>query len=373
MNRPKVDRISRAHVLTFDVHKVVLNAIFLHFPISLPKKISSQSQKMERRVTRKKTAQIKVEKEACQDALRSSVSETNNECGNSEFCDGHDQESIGLVDTSSYTEMGSTQHDDTESEAAGEITNLQNQSPDENNNFAQFSPLKSPSPLKRIAEFDPEDDAEMNNSPSPTKQSKLENDDFNESVSNDSVETPEELEVVSDKKEEEADETEDVNAPEHDLNEQHDNEEKDLNVELDDVDNNDQTEDVNETEQDLHEQGDNEEKDLNDQFDEADVDDECDKEATAEEIVQKLCKNGKVLTLTEGEKYFKVIVYEDSDETKEDNDTLEQQEGLDENNNCQQTQQSLLQKIVDGDFDDEDTQSVQSDSQHILSDRTNFL
>ena len=322
---------------------------------------------MERRVTRKKTAQIKVEKEACQDALRSSVSETNNECGNSEFSDGHDQESIGLVDTSS--------------EAAGELTNLQNQSPDENNNFAPFSPLKSPSPLKRTAEFDPENDAELINSPSPTKQSKLENEDINDSVSDDPLETPEELEVVPDNKEEKADETEDVNATEIDSKKQHDNEEKDLNVEFDDVDNNDQAEDVNETEKDLHEQGDNEEKDMNEQFDGADdndqsedvaVDDECDKEATAEEIVQKLCKNGKVLTLTEGEKYFKVIVYEDSDETKEDNDTLEQQEGFDENNNCQQTQQSLLQKIVDGDFDDEDTQSVQSDSQHILSDRTNF-
>ena len=94
--------------------------------------------------------------------------------------------------------------------------------------------------------------------------------------------------------------------------------------------------------------------------------DDCDNEAAAEEIVQKLCKNGKVLTLTEGEKYFKVIVYEDSEENQEESDATR---SADDNN---KSQQNLLQKIVDGDFDDEETQS-EHESQHVLTERTNSL
>lgn len=97
--------------------------------------------------------------------------------------------------------------------------------------------------------------------------------------------------------------------------------------------------------------------------------DDCDNEAAAEEIVQKLCKNGKVLTLTEGEKYFKVIVYEDSEENQEESDD-HATSAADGNN---KSQQNLLQKIVDGDFDDEETQSEHDESQHVLTERTNSL
>ena len=288
---------------------------------------------METRVTRNRTAQTKVEQEACQDFLLSSFSENNHDSDNS---DRDYEECIGYTDMSSCNEILSGQLNVTETGDAGHMTDVQNQSPDENNNLEPLSPLKSPCSLKRVAEFDSENGA-LNNTPSPTKQSKLENE---VSISN---EARNELNELQDNKDEKPDGTEDidVNVTEYDYNEQHDNEEKDPNS----GDDEDRTDFAN--------------------------DEECDKEATAEEIVQKLCKNGKVLTLTEGEKYFKVIVYEDSDETKEDNDTVEQQNnGFDENNNCQQ---SLLQKIVDGDFDDEDTRSEQSESQHILTDRTNNL
>ena len=352
------------------------------------------------RVTRRKSAKIKVEKETerSDDVLLNNAPENKNP-------EHNDQENADWNE--SYTEMGPSQKDDPESEPV-----VENQSPDENNNFAEISPLKTSSPRKRTVDHDSENEAEIDNSPSPTKQSKLESESINKSVTKGSVELEKDLEVLSDKKDDNSNEIEDlnmnaVNATEHDTNLQHDKNKKDTNdddgvlkvyyqadgdnnsqtesedlaesdnkaqsVEVDDETDTDQA-DIVATESDNEDKVQNIDPDDND-HDEAEdeaVDDDCDKEATAEEIVQKLCKNGKVLTMTEGENYFKVIVYEDSNETRDDNDTLDQQkEGFAENNNCQQ--QSLLQKIVDGDFDDEDTQSVQSDSQHILTDRTNFV
>ena len=102
------------------------------------------------------------------------------------------------------------------------------------------------------------------------------------------------------------------------------------------------------------------------QADENICEEDCETEPSAEEIVQKLCKNGKVLTLTEGEKYFKVIVYEDSEENQEETDNHA-------NNSAEQKdepQQNLLQKIVDGDFDEDDSQH---ETPNVLTECTNSL
>lgn len=52
---------------------------------------------------------------------------------------------------------------------------------------------------------------------------------------------------------------------------------------------------------------------------------DANEQRAAEDIVRKLCKNGKLMEFQEGEDFIKVIVYEDSQE--EDNDTLSADEG----------------------------------------------
>ena len=96
----------------------------------------------------------------------------------------------------------------------------------------------------------------------------------------------------------------------------------------------------------------------------------CEPEQSAEEIVQKLCKNGKVLTLTEGEKYFKVIVYEDSEENQDENSS---RSNVSSNDGGQSGQQNLLdlQKLV-GELED-DTKSQHETPTKVLTESTNNL
>ena len=95
----------------------------------------------------------------------------------------------------------------------------------------------------------------------------------------------------------------------------------------------------------------------------------CEAEQSAEEIVQKLCKNGKVLTLTEGEKYFKVIVYEDSEENQDENSS---RSNVSSNDGGQSGQQNLLdlQKLV-GEL--EDDSKSQHETPKVLTESTNNL
>ena len=55
----------------------------------------------------------------------------------------------------------------------------------------------------------------------------------------------------------------------------------------------------------------------------------------ADEIVQKLCKNGKIMQFQEGEDFIKVIVYEDSNEENNDNEDTASGEESDKEIECQ--------------------------------------
>ena len=73
----------------------------------------------------------------------------------------------------------------------------------------------------------------------------------------------------------------------------------------------------------------------------------------AEEIVKKLCKNGKIMQFHEGDDYIKVIVYEDSQESNDLEDTLsvEELENTAEGNDGKDTEprqtKNLLQCLTE--------------------------